>query len=462
MKSLDPKYQQQLEAIEKELQASAEFATFLDTEEDEDYKALREKFEPQVAELYKQVADDDPMQVLAFEEQLIKMELEGMFLARVLGYSVLRGVIDHQYRYVRPQAHFKSILKSIAGSSNFDYIRKRIGQTIQVGFALSSDIWVTNLINEITNKRVRYFLQSQKLPRFRLAKERKISYLRYANQFRNDEFQTAEFPTTFSELKVLFPEVKKFLKHRIAKKKNNARIMPPIKAFLGNEAFKNSQEYLEMLSLYANFFELNKADMAELSTWLGDARSNMPDFSEKWLDFLLAIHHSELQLDGHADQRVSNLINHSVEDDLSSFYQLTDIIHSKGYLHEETIDAVKTFYVRHEGLSTINECLRQTIFRYFETFLNNLEEADYPEYFELSKIFPVYMDIFNNQFFNQRLKELCLRYVKRLQKRYTDKRGKDYQDIKKFVLTNFQDLGFYTEKEILEMFKTRRKRKATA
>ncbi len=44
---------------------------------------------------------------------------------------------------------FKEVLFAICNSSNFEYLRKRIGQTIQTGFALSSDIWVTNLINEI-------------------------------------------------------------------------------------------------------------------------------------------------------------------------------------------------------------------------------------------------------------------------------------------------------------------------
>ena len=44
-------------------------------------------------------------------------------------------------------------------------------------------------------------------------------------------------------------------------------------------------------------------------------------------------------------------------------------------------------------------------------------------------------------------------------KKYTDKRGKDYQDIKKFVKTNFVDLGFMKEKELVEFFKTRRKKK---
>jgi hypothetical protein len=71
------------------------------------------------------------------------------------------------------------------------------------------------------------------------------------------------------------------------------------------------------------------------------------------------------------------------------------------------------------------------------------------------------MAIFANQQFNQYLKELSLAYVAKLLLKYTDKRGKDYQDIKKFVTTAFQDFGFLNEKEVVEMFKTRRKRKKT-
>ena len=72
------------------------------------------------------------------------------------------------------------------------------------------------------------------------------------------------------------------------------------------------------------------------------------------------------------------------------------------------------------------------------------------------------MDIFGNQQFNQDIKDFCMSYVKKLLKKYTDKRGKDYQDIKKFVSTNFGDLGFLSKKEIVELFKTRRKKKKPA
>ena len=46
-------------------------------------------------------------------------------------------------------------------------------------------------------------------------------------------------------------------------------------------------------------------------------------------------------------------------------------------------------------------------------------------------------------------------------RKYTDKRSRDYQDIKKFVSVHFQDYGFLKEKEVVELFKTRRKRRKT-
>jgi hypothetical protein len=68
------------------------------------------------------------------------------------------------------------------------------------------------------------------------------------------------------------------------------------------------------------------------------------------------------------------------------------------------------------------------------------------------------MGIFVNQQFNQDLKELSLQYMHQLLAYYKDKRGKDYQDIKRFVSSAFQDFGFLKEKEIVEIFKTRRKK----
>ncbi|MEN0004697.1 MAG: hypothetical protein AAF798_11155, partial [Bacteroidota bacterium] len=436
-------------------------SAYLDTEEEEDYMRLKESFEPRIALLYNDVARKNPLQIIAFETVLLDQLFEGLYLPKILGYSVLRGEVHPQrMKYVRPQDHFKDVLLAICNSANFDILRKRIGQSIQMGFALSSDIWVTNLINSIDNKRVRYFLQGQKLDRYRNDKERKIGYDRYARQFRNEIFQTAEFPTDVTGLKVFFSPLKNFLSYRISSKLDNTSIIPAIKDFIGNEAFYSEKGHLQILALYANFFELEREHQAHLAKHFNAARKTMPQFDEHYMDFLLELHESttiEMTID--ADLRASTIVDDKIADSLTPYYQLVYDIHTKGYTNEDVQDAIRVFYTSNEGLSTINENVRKTILGYFERYINNLEVTAYADYFELTKLFPPYMSIFANQQFNQHLKNLSMSYVKKLLKKYTDKRGKDYQDIKKFVSTVFQDFGFLKEKEIVELFKTKRKRK---
>ena len=459
MKELDNKYQKRLDEIAKSIQESDALKNYLEEEEEEFYQELRDSNEPAILKLYEEVAVTDPLQLIALEKAIMKDEFEGLFLPRMLGYSVLRGVINDNYKYIRPQAHFEDVLLAICNSSNFDYIRKRIGQTIQIGFAMSSDIWVTNLINKISNKRIRYFLQSQQLTRYRDPRDRAVGLHRYSNQFRNDHYLTAEFPTTLSGLKVLFPSLRKFLYHRIQAKLDNSSFIGEMKAFLDNKEFQKMPEYIELLGLYSQFFELEKPDLAHLMTTFNEIRSNDPDFEEKWFAFLISTKETKLMIDAKADERISLILDKKIDDKLTKYYNLLDTIHGKGYMSDEAVEAVNIFYSQYEGLSDINQCVRQTIMNYVTTFMTNIDTEDYTEYFELSKIFPTYMNIFSNQQFNYELKELCLKYVKKLLKKYTDKRGKDYQDIKKFVSTNFLDLGFMKEKEIVELFKTRRKKK---
>ncbi len=120
---------------------------------------------------------------------------------------------------------------------------------------------------------------------------------------------------------------------------------------------------------------------------------------------------------------------------------------------------MQEFYLTHQGLSVESECLRKLILTYFTQLINGLSEKEYADYFELTKIFAVYMKIFGNQQFNQDVEELSMKYVGKLLKIFTDKRAKDYQDVKKFVSTQFVDLGFLKDKEVVEMFKTRRKKR---
>ncbi len=463
MQELAQEYVDQLDELAQEIQSSEELQQYLEEEEEEQYMQLRETYEPRINRVYDEVAARYPLQLIALETKLLEDQFEGMFLPKTLGFTVLRGEINEAYKYTRPQDHFKEVLLAICNSANFDLLRKRIGQSIQMGFALSSDIWVTNLINSIENKRVRYFLQGQKLDRYRYADERKTGYIRYQRQFSNDNYMSAEFPQSLAELKILYSQLKRFLLYRVERDFDNSSIVPHLQQLVENEDFKGHQEYLEVVFLYASYFELSKEDQAHLAKHFNEVRTTMPEFQESFLQYLLSLHmNEEVPITPEADKRMSEVLDHSVKDDLSAYYDLMDEIHSKGYTNEEVQESVKSFYIRYEGLSVINECVRQTIYGYFARLINNLEVTDYPELFEISKLYPVYMSIFANQQFNQQLKELSLRYVRKLLKHYTDKRGKDYQDIKKFVSTAFQDFGFMKEKEIVEMFKTRRKRKKKA
>ncbi|MBP9872663.1 MAG: hypothetical protein KBC60_01430 [Haliscomenobacter sp.] len=462
MYELEQEYLEELEALAGEIQESEDLAKYLESEEEEDYNRLKEAFEPQIGLLYNRVAAENPLQIIPFELVLLDPAFEGLFLPKILGYAVLRGELNDQYHYVRSQEHFKEVLMAICNSTNFEILKQRIGQSIQIGFALSSDIWITNLINSIPNKRIRYFLQSQVLEKFRRLPERANGYQRYNNQFRNDNFQTAEFPETATELPVFFSSLKNFLLYRASIKADNASLVVPVASFVENKEFQGTKEHLQIMMIYAMYFEKGSEERQALAAVFQQVRSSMPNFTAAFLEFLLELHHlpDPMELGPAQDNRMSELADKSYPDELSAYYKLTDAIHQQGYIQPEVQEAVKVFYNQHEGLSSINECLRLTIRHYFEQFIRHLEESAYPDYIEICKLFPVYMGIFVNQQFNQDLKELSMDYLQRMLVYYTDKRGKDYQDIKRFVSSAFQEFGFLKEKELVEIFKTRRKKKS--
>ncbi len=465
MYELDQEYLKVLEDLAGELQESEELSKYLEEEEEEQYLRLKELYEPRISMVYEEVANKKPLQLIPLEIVLLDPVFEGLYLPKILGYSVLRGEIhEPTFKYVRPQDHFKEILVTICQSANFDILKKRIGQSIQIGFALSSDIWVTNLINSFENKRIRHYLQGQQLERYRRKSERKTGYERYKRQFRNDNYMTAEFPETFNELKVLFSPLKKFLIYRIdLPEVDNSSLIEPLSAFVQNESFQGAREHMEIMGLYAFFFELPEKDRQLLSGTLNQLRQSTPDFDSEFLEFILELHNrKDLDLTPESDLRMYGILDFTIDDDLGDYFELVEVVHNKGFDDEEAQDAVRVFYNQYEGLSVINDCLRHTIFQYFARFINQLEVHQYTQFFEFSKLFTVYMGIFNNQQFNQDLKEVSMAYIHRLLKHFTDKRGKDYQDIKKFVSTTFQDLGFLKEKEVVELFKTRRKKKKTA
>jgi hypothetical protein len=459
MLDLNEKYLARLQEIAEDIQNSDLYANYMDTEEDAEYKVLCDVYEPMIGKVYQEVAANDPLQLISMETILLNSYFEGLYLPKILGYSVQRGQINATYKYVRPQSHFKNILLTILESSNFECIKKRIGQSVQMGFALSSDIWITDFINAMPNKRIRYYLQNSKLDRFRDAHEREDAYRKYTNQFIRDNYLTADFPETFSELKVEYPELKTFLMYRLGKRLNNESLLPFVVEAVKNEAFFGTEEHVQLMCLALNFCSFSTEDTDVVSKIFNKQRQEVPEFTEKYLSFLIEMHNAHFELDDKAEMKASLLIDRTIKDDITEYYRIADVVHTQGYINEDVVQVVKNFYDNHEGLSTINECLRRMIFGYLYNTIIAFKERDYTDFFEISKTFSAYMRIFDNERFNQNLRDISQEFIRKCLIKFTDKRGKEYQEIKRFVAGNFPVWNFLKTKDVVELFKTRRKRK---
>jgi len=460
MKPLDIRYSTILDDIKVSIQNSPELQTYLDEEEDEQYKAFQEKFEPSLHELYERVARENPLQLESFEKYLLDPEFEGLYLPKVLGYSVLRGEVNDLIKYSRPQNHFKDILLAIANSSNFDQVRNRAGQSIQIGFALSSDIWISNLLEKVDNKKVRSYLLSQKIDKYRHEPSRRTGLVKYRKQFESLVFNSTDFPKTKAELNLNAHSMDRFLRYRAKAGFDNSSFSSEILELVQNKELRSESKYADILMLIARDYS---QDIVPQVTAAFDELRTKPGFADwffkNMLDFLTT---STKGVSGESEKRLAACLSRSTDDKITQYYNTIDTVHGKGVVHDDSIEKVREYYYQNAGRSTENACIRETIKGYFQTFLGNLPEEDYAEYFEINKIFAQYMEIFSNQKFNQDIKQMSMKYVTKLKKKYPDKRGRDYQDFKKFVKTTFVDFGFMTEKQLKEYFKTKRKKPPVA
>ncbi len=462
MEDLLQDYKSKLDAIKEAIQSSDELQAYLDEEEEEQYKALIEKFEGGIHDIYVEVANNHPLQIISLENYLLDPDFEGLYLPKALGYTVLRGQVNQNIEYERPQKQFKKVLEFINSSSNFDQIKKRVGQSVQVGFALSSDIWITNIINAATNKQVKSFLVSQNQDKYHDVRNRRTAYVKYAKQFQSLNFYTADFPSNTQELIREYNLLKSFLLYRAhSHKDNNSNLTLKINNFIAyHGSFNKDPRYLEILLIIGMKYELNPNEELIISKYFNELRSE-PNFEENFFRLLVRLH-AEINISPQDELNLIKILDTSKEDKISELLNVLNTIHTKGYMNEEAINASRDFYYSNEGLSSHNSCLRSSIFHYFKSLLSKLEVTDYGDYFEINKVMVQYINIFDNQQFNQDIKDTSLKYIKKLLKHYTDKRGRDYQDIKKYVWSAFMDLNFMNEKELKEFFKTKRKTKPTS
>ncbi len=458
MATLSKNYKDELNAIKSKIQESEELERFLDTEEEEDYKEMQQAFEPLLESLHSTVADKSPLQLISFEKALLDDDFEGLFLPRILGYSVLRGEINERFKYIYPQEHFSEILLFISNSANFEYIWARIGQTVQIGFALSTDIWVADLLNKIENKNVRKYLQGQQLLKFHDPEVIKSKYLKYKRQFEKFNYLVPYFPDNLHELKKYGNQLKEFLLYRAASDFDNSTLTPKINELLNKEEFLFEPEFIRITLVLGMYYQLEDANYNKLIKVFNRLRKEKENFDTEFFEYYLQFVDDKANFKIDAVGNLSKFVDKSIDDELTEFFKLMDIVYEKGYVAVETIDSIRKYYNEHEWLSNHNRCLRHSLLNRFSRFLNNLGEEDYQEFFEMFKTFAIYMDIFSNEKFNQNITKISMNYVRKLVKKYTDKRGRDYQDIKKFVMRTFVDLGLKKEKELVEFFKTKRKK----
>lgn len=460
MVELNKKYATVLDNIKSSIQLSEELKLYLEEEGDEEYKALVSKFENDIHEVYEQVASDNPLQIIAFEKHMLDDQFEGLYLPKILGFSVLRGRVNSFIKYHRPQKHFSEVLEYIINSSNFEQVKQRVGQSIQIGFSLSSDIWITNIIEKVTNKRVKSFLQSQKLHKYLDQKIRNSALVKYRKQFLSLNFQTCNFPDSLAGLHLESSSIIDFIIYRAKNNYPNDNLKPALNKFLANKEFQTSDAFFHINILIGLYYDLDKEGQASLLAALSSMRENLEDANDKFFSYLNDHSDSQKGISIDCEKRLSDVISRSVKDNISEYFNVLDRVNGVGYIHDEAISTSKEFYYKNEGLSDENEALRKSILSKLSQFLNHLDVKDYPEYIEINKTFVPYMEVFSNQKFNQNLKELSLKYIKRFLKAHTDKRSKEYQELKKFVQSTFVEYGFMNQKQVAEIFKTKRKPRA--
>ncbi len=462
MYELNDAYKEHLNDIAEAIQASPHLAAYLEDEEDEHYEALKAEFEPQIEAAHENINHYSPLEIEAFERYLLDDRFEGMFLPRVVGYSVLRPEVSENFRYARQNDHFGTLLDFITGNSNFDQLRNRIGQAVEVGFALSSDIYVTGQIEKVATKRVRQFLLQQKNDDALTEAGRRRLFNRFRRQFGTRNYQYAKFPTTVNELRTETKHLINFLLYRVNSELNNDALAAPLYQLITNPEFEGQVDIIEPAVVFGSYFAMDEETTKTIAAALNRERKNDPAAAaEKLLSFLLRLKDDKkVAFGADHEKQLGQIIDRGPEDDLTAYFNLTDTIHTQGYMEPEVHEAIQEETNKHAGLSSFNENVRQTVLAYFEQLSTGLGTDDYPEWFAItSKQFPVYMKIFGNERFNQSLRKLAVDYTKRLIKVYTNKRAKEYRDIKKTTVTTWVDYEFMTEKQLKEFFKTPRKKK---
>ena len=83
MEKLDSKYVNLVEDIKTRVQASSALEALLEEDSEANFQALRDEFEPEIHELYMEVGQSKPLQLIDLEQCLMHPDFEGVYLPKI-------------------------------------------------------------------------------------------------------------------------------------------------------------------------------------------------------------------------------------------------------------------------------------------------------------------------------------------------------------------------------------------
>ena len=279
--ALEEQYVAELNELKVAIQNSEELQALLDSEENDDFTKLRGAFEPQIHALYEKVSDVAPLQIFALEKALLDVDFEGVYLGKILNYTLLRASVNGDYKANLPNDTLEEAILAFAGSVNFDFLKKVSKQALQVAFAVASDVWITSLLQGIGNRKIVEYLQGLKPYKREFLKQRTSMYVSLRKQFSDTVLYTFAVPKDLPTFRQYVPEIVFNLEKRISLDASVASFSGVLSDLLSKPEFLKSANFGDLLlsaGLFVEFTEGEKEAFASNVKTLFSTPANVTTF----------------------------------------------------------------------------------------------------------------------------------------------------------------------------------------
>ncbi len=452
---LQKEYLEKLNAIKTHLQDSEEYQTYLDEEDEESYNTLRAKIEPYLNALYLEVSKNQPMQILTLEEAMMDHQLEGLYLDKLMSYSILRAKLTPDTRFDRSQDILEKMILFMTESSSFDLIENSMRLPVRMTFALSSNIWSNKVIEQISSKRAKEYLRRQLKEAKRDDHARVVQYKGLKKRYAEVPYQTAEVPAVENlNWKVEYDDFRRFLVRRVEADVDNSTLVPSIYEFLNNEKLKGADEQIELFILYSHFFELEDEDFENMEKILAEFQDKGEDFQNRYFELLSKLI-DEVDLDIEKTAIVSDLINKEKDDFLSNFYTLVASYSNRDHIDVELAEEIERYSHKYRELSPPIACFKKLLLYFIDQDIAKYLNEDYTQLFENVYIYDKLAESFLEKSYREEIGSVLDAHLNTLMFYFKAKTA-EFKAIKKLVSGTPVEFGFITMKEVRARYRAHR------